>query len=322
MMLSASRKPTHLAIHAPPAHAAFRPRILCASDLSSKSEHAIARALQLCEALAGRALLLHVISNNVPLRLAGRRADRAQDALQWHARQFAHLNVKPELSVRIGPTHATIARAAQSWGADLVVLGLHRERPANELTWSTAERIAHRVRRPVLVINTEAKRDYSAVTFVAGRDTSLGVQLADQYDLFSAAHLSIVPFLPLKERGTLALARWIESRDAARAKELRTSVDRSVQQAIEDAGLHRMGVELIGGHTTPRALMARIRKGKRPQLLVAGLSRNPLRLRSLARLSALSALRTRVCDVLVFPEASARGTLHAPAFTAQSVAGT
>ena len=322
MMLSASRKPTHLVIHAPPAHAAFRPRILCATDLSSKSEHAIARALQLCEALDGHALLLHVIADDVPLRLAGRRANRAQDALQWHARQFAHLNVKPEFSIRIGPRHATVARAAQSWGADLVALGLHRERSSNELTWSTAERIAHRVRRPVLVINTEAKRDYSAVTFIAGRDTSLGVQLADQYDLSSAAHLSVVPLLPVKERAALALARWIESRDAARATLLRTFVDRSSQQAIEDAGLHRMGVELISGRTTPRALMARIKKGKRPQLLVTGVTRNPLRLRSLARVSALSALRTRVCDVLVFPEASARGILRAPTFTAHSIAGT
>lgn len=322
MMLSANRKPTQFAVHAPPSHAAFQPRILCATDLSSRSEHAIARTLNLCEALEGRALLLHVVADDIPLRLAGRRADRAHGALQWHARQFVHLKVKPELSVRIGPPHATIARAAQSWGADLIVLGLHRERSSNELTWSTAERLAHRVRRPALVINTEAKRDYRGVTFIAGRDASLGVQLADQYDLFSTAHVSIVPFLSPKARAALTLARWTESRDAARAVQLRSFADRSSQQAIEDAGLHRMEVEIVSGRATPRVLISRIKKGKRPQLLVAGVSRNPLRLRSLARLSALSALRTRVCDVLLFPEASARSFVRAPAFPAQSIAGT
>lgn len=322
MMLSANRKPTHLAIHAPPSQAAFRPKILCATDLSSKSEQAIARALSLCEALEGRVLLLHVVSNDVPLRLAGRRADRAHDALQWHARKFSHLRVKPELSVRVGPPYATIARAALSWGADLIVLGLHRERSSNELIWSTAERMAHRVRRPVLVINTEAKREYSAVTFIAGRNTSLGVQLADQFDLFGSAHVSVVPFLPVKERAALTLAGWAEPRDAELAAKLRNFVDRSSQRAIEDAGLHLMGFEIVRGRTTPRAVMSRIKKGKKPQLLVAGVSRNPLRLRSLSRLSALSALRTRVCDVLLFPEASARDILHSPAFAAQPMAST
>src|SRR5690606_24095422 len=120
-------------VHTPPQRAAFRPKILCATDLSSKSEYAVARAMNLSEALGGRTLLLHVVGNDVPLRLAGRRADRAHSALQWHARQFAHLRVKPELSVRLGPPYATIARAALSWGADLVVLGLHRSRSNNPL---------------------------------------------------------------------------------------------------------------------------------------------------------------------------------------------
>lgn len=322
MMLSANRQPTQLAIHAPPSQVALRPKILCATDLSSKSEYAVARALNLSETLEGRALLLHVVADDVPLRLAGRRADRAHGALQWHARQYAHLHVKPELSVRVGPPSATIARAALTWGADLVVLGLHRERSSNRLTWSTAERIAHRTRRPVLVINTEAKRDYSAVTFIAGRNASLGVQLADQFDLFSAAHVSLVPFLPARERAALRLAAWSEVRNAALAARLHSFVHRNTQQVIEDAGLHLMGFDIVNDQASPRALMSRIKKGKKPQLLVAGVSRNPLQLRSLPRLSALSALRTRVCDVLLFPERSAREMLRAPSFSAQSMAST
>ncbi len=321
MMLSANRQPTQYALHAPPSRAAFRPKILCATDLSSKSEYAIARAMNLSEALDGRALLLHVVGDDVPLRLTGRRADRAQSALQWHARQFAQLRVKPELSVRVGPPYATIARAALSWGADLVVLGLHRSRLSNPLAWSTAERIAHRVRRPVLVINTDAKRDYNAVTFVAGRSASLGVQLADQFDLFSTAHVSFVPFLPTRERAALRLAQWPRG-NASLAQRLNRFVNRSTREAIEDAGLHLMGFEILGADATPRALMSRIKKGKKPQLLVAGVSRNPLRLRSLPRLSALSALRTRVCDVLLFPERSAHEILRAPTFSAESVAST
>lgn len=315
MMLTANRKPERFTIHAAPARATFRPRILCATDLSSKSEQAIARALHLCERLDGRALLLHVVSDELPLRLAGRRADRARSALEWHARQYSHLGIKPELSVRVGRPYATIAHAARTWGADLVVLGLHRERQANELTWSTAERIALRVRRPVLVVNTSAQRDYDGVMFVADSDTGIGVQLADRFDLFSTAHVSVVPQLSIRERAALTLGRWTESLHPHLATRLDRFVHVNSQRAIEDAGLHLLGFELVSGRRTPRSLLSRIKRGKSPQLLVAGVRRNPLRLRSLARLSVLSALRTRACDVLVFPEAWAREILRAPSFS-------
>jgi nucleotide-binding universal stress UspA family protein len=59
-----------------------------------------------------------------------------------------------------------------------------------------------------------------------------------------------------------------------------------------------------------------------PQLLLADVSRNPLRLRSLATLSALSALRTHACDVLLFLEASAHEILRAPTFFVQSATST
>lgn len=321
MMLLANRPPTQYTVHTPPQRAAFRPKILCATDLSSKSEYAVARAMNLSEALGGRTLLLHVVGNDVPLRLAGRRADRAHSALQWHARQFAHLRVKPELSVRLGPPYATIARAALSWGADLVVLGLHRSRSNNPLVWATAERIAHRVRRPVLVINTDAKRDYTGVTFVAGRNASLGVQLADQFDLLSTAHLSVVPFLRVRERAALRLSQWSRGNPAL-AERLKSFADRTARATLEDAGLHLLGFEILNANVTPRAVMSLIKKGKKPQLLVAGVSRNPLQLRSLPRLSALTALRTRACDVLLFPERSARDALRAAPFSAESVAST
>jgi nucleotide-binding universal stress UspA family protein len=317
MMLSAKRKPEQVIVHSPP-RGALRPKILCATDLSSRSEQAVARTLKLCEALAGHALLLHVVADDVPLRLAGRRADRARSALLWHTRQFSRMRIDLDVSVRVGPALPSIAAAAESWGADLVVLGLHRERWSSALGGSTAERLAHRIRRPVLVVNADARQDYNGVTFIADKHTSVGVQLADRFDLITTANASFVPRLSLMQRFALALAQRLESRAEWLAQRAEDFARDGSQQAIEDAGLHLMGFEFVNGRTTPRALISRIVRGQKPQLLVAGVSRSPLRIRDVGRQSVLSALRARVCDVLLFSETRGPEVLRSLEFAAPS----
>lgn len=319
-MLSAKRKVAQFFVHSPP-RGALQPKILCATDLSSRSEQAVARALNLCASLGGRALLLHVVASDVPLRLAGRRADRAHSALQWQARKFSHLRVKPDVSVRIGQPVPSIVAAAESFGADLIVLGLHRERMTSAVGGSTAERLACRAKRPVLVVNTDAAEGYHGVTFVAGRRISLGVQLADRFELFNSAHVSFVLRLSLKQRIALSLADRLRRRGLQFTQRIEETVHTSAQRAIENEGLHLMGFEFLSGRATPRMLLSRIARGRKPQLLVAGVGRNPLRLRELGRLAALLALRTRACDVLLFPERPKGELLRGPAFFAQSDCG-
>jgi nucleotide-binding universal stress UspA family protein len=306
MLLSTRREPTQVSVHVPPPSVGDRPKILCATDLSPRSEEAVRRALSLCDALGGQALLLHVVDSDVPMRLAGRRAERAYSALRWLARQFAYLRAQAELSVRIGPAYATIARAARTWGADLIVIGAHRTTSAGGLTWSTAERIAHRAGRPVLVVNTDASRDYSGVMFAARKSLGSFVQLADRFDLFDTAHVSVVPHSSQTDRMLQRLTEWAKSAQAALSARLQALVHRRSRRAIEEAGLHLLGFEILSGRPTPHSLLARMKKARGPQLLVAATNRRSLIMRTLARTTAILALRTKVCDVLVASEACAR----------------
>src|SRR5690606_7596272 len=118
------------------------------------------------------------------------------------------------------------------------------------------------------------------------------------------------------------LARWLDSRDPELALGLQRLGHQSSQRSIEDAGLHLLGFEIVSGQATPRSLMSRIARARGPQLLVTGVSRNPVRLRELARLTALAALRTRACDVLLFSESGGLGALRNPPLAAASSART
>lgn len=314
-MLFAARTPVHRAsVHVVPSYSAARPRILCATDLSSRSEHAIQRALRVCDAVDGQLMLLHVVGDDVPMRLAGRRAERAHTALRWQVKHLRDLKHVPDVSVRIGHPYNTIARAAREWGADLIVVGMHRKESMARFGYTTAERIAHRSRRPVLVVNTEANREYCGVTFCARRSLERFVQLADRFDLYDVAHVAVaLPRSPLHAIGHAFAAIASMSRRSF-AVALRERAHQRVQRMLEDTGMHLLGFEIVGGRPTPRRLLARIKQANAPQLLVVDVDRMSLVTRALPRTTALLALRSRACDVLIAPAASARRTAGALQF--------
>lgn len=304
LLLTSKSQPKHVNVHEPASYA--RPRILCATDLATRSDPALRRTLRLCESLDGHALLLNVVESDLPIRLAGRRMERAQAALEWQTRRASNLRTRPELLVRIGRPHETIARVARECNADLIVIGRHQRRRIDHVAGCTAERIARRSGRPVLVANTDSDKDYNGVTFLARNNVESYVQAASRFELFDTAHVLIAP--PLARRD--GLPQWIaaltRSRLPGMSERMQRQLHRRCVQALTAAGLHHMGFEIVSDRPTPRALLNRIRHSGGPQLLIAGVDRFCLWTRSLPRTTALLALRSQACDVLIASDAAVR----------------
>lgn len=142
-------------------------RVLCATDLWTRSDFALQRTLSLVAASDAQSLLLHVVDGEKPLRLAGRMADRAHNALAWRVRQWGPLGEPPDISVRIGRPHRLVAQVARDWCADLIVLGAYRPRTADWLLGTRAERLASTARCAVLVVNADPATAYADITFAA-----------------------------------------------------------------------------------------------------------------------------------------------------------
>jgi nucleotide-binding universal stress UspA family protein len=321
MMLSTNAKPAGIVIHEAPSYSSSGLRILCATDLSARSDRAVERAIRLSEAVGAQCMLLHVVTNEVPIRLAGRRAERAHEALVWHARQLSQLRAKPIVSVRVGARDSTISRVAKDWGANLIVLGAHRRRSMESLRRSTAERVLSRAGCPVLTVNADASRDYNGVTFIARKNIGAYVRLTDQFELFDTAHVAVIPHASMLERILLACSRISRSSitkfgSPAAASKLLQRLHRRTQRWVEEAGLHLMGFEIVAPPLTARSLLSEVTQGKNPQLLVAEVDRMSSLTGSLARTAAVIAVRTGNCDVLMASARASRSALRMPRFSA------
>lgn len=312
LTLSANRPAPKLVLHEAPQYSTPKMRILCATDLSSRSDPAVARALRMAHTLNAKCMLLHVVSDDVALRLAGRRAERAHNALHWQARQFAHLRVKPKISVRVGDPYRMIAQAASTWGAHLIVLGAQRSRSISRPRRTSGEWISNRVGRPVLIVNSKADRDYSSVMFAGAKNIGPYIQLVDQLALLDAAHVSVVPHLSGLDRLAMLVSRAAGARGAKLVSALQRRLHRSTQSWIEEAGLHLLGFEIVSRPAKPRAMLARLTKKSAPQLLVAPAMRSAIVGRNLESASAEIALATAACDVLIACETSARSAILSP----------
>ncbi len=129
-------------------------KLLVASDLSRRSERAVAQAAHLSERLGAEMTVLHVVDDELPMRVF--EAEREQ-ALRSLAETTAQLPARfgERLAVRVvgGLDFQAILSAAQEEEADLIVLGTHRQNVIKEVfTGTTIERVIRNATVPVLVV--------------------------------------------------------------------------------------------------------------------------------------------------------------------------
>ena len=154
-------------VHADSSLGSARFKLLCATDLWARSDRALQKALWLAEVTDAQLLLLHVVDGELPLRIAGRKADLARGALEWRLRDTAAFSERPAISVRVGNPQQTIIKVARDWRADMVVLGAASARVFDRLRGTTAERLASEAHCPALVVNRGDPAAYSGAGVIA-----------------------------------------------------------------------------------------------------------------------------------------------------------
>jgi nucleotide-binding universal stress UspA family protein len=166
LTLLSKHSPVALKVHPQTSLGTARFRVMCATDLWARSDRALQQALWLAEVTDAQLLLLHVVDGELPLRIAGRKADLARSALEWRLREASAFRLRPEVSVRVGNPQQTILRVARDWRADLVVLGAETVRVADRFFGTTAERLAVEARCAALVVNRGEPGAYSGAGLI------------------------------------------------------------------------------------------------------------------------------------------------------------
>lgn len=128
-------------------------RLLVASDLSARGERAIARGIQIAGRDGASVTVLHVIDGELPRPVADAQESASRKELEATvARIDADGRVSPEVRIVRGQAYRSIVEEAAALGADLLVLGTHRnEAGALPIVGSTLERVVRESPVPLLV---------------------------------------------------------------------------------------------------------------------------------------------------------------------------
>lgn len=135
---------------------------LVASDLSPRSDRAVAQAAHLAARTGARLILLNVVDDELPAAVFDEERKLSLRILEETA---ARLGVLPRdrIAVRVsgGLDFRAILTTAREEKADLIVLGAHRRAILEDiLTGTTVERVIRNASTPVLVVKRPLPGDY------------------------------------------------------------------------------------------------------------------------------------------------------------------
>ncbi|MCX7932123.1 MAG: universal stress protein [Rhodovarius sp.] len=206
---------------APPT-AADRP-ILAATDLSSRSDRALARAALLAAELGAPLVLLHALDDDQPPGLLEAARREARLALQRLAAALpGGMGRGAELLLAQGDPYRVIQQVAAERGARLLVLGEHRRRPlADMFLGTTAERVLRSAPCPVLMVHRPAAGPYAQVLVATDlSDRALAAwQAAALLGLLQRAQVSLLHVRESPPLAGIALGAQPPAAAAAAAEE-------------------------------------------------------------------------------------------------------
>jgi universal stress protein E len=274
--------------------------ILVASDLSARSDRALARAASLAEQHKAKLIVVHVVDEELPAALADRQIEDAENALR------AALSALPqsgghagELRVLVGEHYQSILAEAERVDADLIVIGQHRKDILLDLfRGSTGERIIRFGNRPVLVVKSPARHGY--VSLLAAIDFSIpsrraieaAVKLAPDADV-TLVHAFDIPF-----RGLMFSAGAMGNLAKKHQQQFQDLVDVQTRDFLATLSRPIAVKDVIAKEGRPEEVIIATAEEARPDLLVVGTHGRSGLGRAVLGSVAEHVLARATCDVL------------------------
>jgi universal stress protein E len=284
-------------------------RVLCATDLSARSQHAVRAAIELSKRADAELILLHVLP---------KRADRSDQTLarvrlreQLRASGSA-ANSGTVLAVRAGDPARTLSDFAIEARADLIVMGAPRKRALASLTGTTAERVVSRTQRPVLIVRSKGTLQYERVVVAADlrRAFTDVLRFADDWSFFDRVPVSIVHAFQSPYQGPLYAEGYDVSGARAHVARWKSIARAHLLAKVNAADLDASRFDLRIEEARPlRAVRRALRHGG-ASLLILGTSGHTVLSRAFRGSLASDALLALEGDVLICATKTPRERLH------------
>jgi nucleotide-binding universal stress UspA family protein len=282
-------------------------KFLIATDLSSRAEKAMARAVQLADEHGGALTVVHILTGEAGAGTRSPRqvAVRIEEDLRGKVEALSRKkNGVATVRVLRGTPFVEIIRQARDEAADLILVGAHGENFIKDLLFgTTAEKIVRKGDRSVLVVKKPAQHPYhrvlAAVDFSeqSRRAMELGLRLAPQGE-FHAVHVYAAAEGTLKSAGVTESG--IESYRTQVATDARRQLDAFVRTINRRGTLIRK--EVWNGRAGRE--ITRAARVHRADLVVIGTTGRTGIPYILLGSVAEHVMREAPCDVLVVRSAS------------------
>jgi nucleotide-binding universal stress UspA family protein len=284
-------------------------RVLCATDLSTRSVRALRAAAALANRLDAQLTLLHVVP---PSGASSDRALAHERLREQLSTSGLPLESIPVLAVRVGDAAKTIAEVALETRADLIVMGAQRKRALASLTGTTAERVISSARCPVLIVRSKGTLRYDRVVVAADMNPSFKdvLRFADRWSFLDRAPVSIVHGFESPYQGPL----YAEGYDIAAAREhisrWKELARAHLHAKVSAAGLDPCRFDVRVEERRPLRVVRRALRRGTPSLLILGASGHTFMSRLFRGSLANDALLSLDCDVLICGTHGPRTVLH------------
>ena len=175
--------------------------ILMATDLSARSDRALARAIGLARDHSADLTIVHVVDQDLPESLADAQSSAAKQAMMRHLETLAP-DIRARISVEVvfGRAHTDVLAMSETTGAEIIVLGMHRDDTLSDMfLGTTVERTIRAGKIPVLLVKDQPSLPYRRI--VIGVDFSVFARRAVEFAVklvpdgeFHLVHAYSVPF--------------------------------------------------------------------------------------------------------------------------------
>lgn len=294
----------------------MRKRLLCATDLTARSDDAVLRAAMLAQQLDAEVLFLHAVDDSQPGRVTRMKVNRAQvRLLSQGERAMRHAPQDAQVAVRLGKPLQVIATVAREWNPDLIVMALPQRRRLDAVIGTTAERVIRATHRPVLVVSGTVTTAYDSVVLATDLSaTSLHVaRTVMNMGMLERAYAWFVHAFDPPYYGLLDSETTVERQIEEHKRRWRNVVMRDLVQDLQELGIDPQKVRASAQAARPFDAISQAIEQAQPQLLVIGVSRWFMLKRILFGSVADQVFRKIDCDVLAIspPTAPRKSWLRA-----------
>jgi universal stress protein E len=279
--------------------------ILAATDFSTRSQRALRRAGLLARDSDAYLTLMHVVDDDQPPDLVALERREAERILGEQIGAMAELRgLHPRALVVAGDPFDGILRAAESTGADLIVMGAHRKQLLRDiLIGTTIERVIRTGPSPVLMVNREVDQPYrTALAAVHLSEPSVNaIRTGKALGLPGGAPLALVhAFLPLA-KGQMFYAGLSQDTIDGYVADERLRATKELTAFLKANGIDDRGRSLHIEEGAPSEVISKTVEQLNPNVLIIGTHGRTGIAKALLGSVTEEALRSLDVDILAVP---------------------